>query len=480
MPRARIPETGCDPDELIALMGTFRAEDARYREGRTWSLIYYAGDRHQALLERAHGLYLAENGLNPVAFRSLRRMEAEVVQMTAGLLNGPPSTVGCMTSGGTESILLAMKTWRDHARRFRPWVRRPKVVLPRSAHPAFDKAAHLLGLRLAHARLRPDGRVDLDHLRHLVDRNTVLLVGSAPQYPHGAVDPIPELGAIARRHRLPLHVDACFGAFILPWLERLGVVDLPAWDLRVPEVSSISADLHKYGYAAKGASVLLYRDMSMMRHQFFVTTDWPGGVYASASYAGTRPGGPIAAAWAALRAMGEEGYLSRAADAWRAAEQLREGIRGVQGLRLLGRPDSTVVTWAATEGGPDVYAVADQLQARGWAVDRQQDPPSVHCSTNAVNLPVAERYLDDLRCAVDHVLAHPELAGQGQAAMYGAMAKVPINGLVNREVRKLLEQVHGPDGEAPDLDGAGGVGLPPPLGKALDLFDRARTLWRRP
>ncbi len=469
MSSPRIPLHGLPKDQLLDELAAMRGQDARYREGRTWSMIYYAGDEHHALVQAAHDLYLAENALNPMAFRSLRRMESEVVQMAKGLLSAPESAVGCMTSGGTESIILAMKTWRDAAQARRPWLRHPEVVLPRTAHPAFDKAAHMLGIRLRKARILADGRVDLDHVRRLLGRRTVLLVGSAPQYPHGTVDPIPELGALALERGLPLHVDACFGGFILPWLQRLGVA-MPDWDLRVPGVRSLSADLHKYGYAAKGAAVLLYRSMADMKHQFFVTTDWPGGIYASPGLAGTRPGGPIAAAWAALRGMGEQGYLARARDAWAVAEALRDGVRRQPGLHLLGRPESPIVTWAADPGGPDVYAMADILQERGWSVDRQQDPPSVHCSTNAVNLPAVERYLLDLAEAAKLVRAEPERARQGQAAMYGMMAKVPIHGLLEREVRKVLEGLYGGTGEAE----LGGPALPPWADRALDVLGRLR------
>lgn len=472
---ARIPPNGLPHASILSRLDAMRGADARFKEGRTWSMIYYAGDQHHGLVQAAHDLYLAENALNPIAFQSLRRMETEVVQMAAGLLNGPPSTVGCMTSGGTESIILVMKTWRDAGLSRRPWLRRPEVVLPRTAHPAFDKAAHMLGIRLRKARILADGRVDVAHARSLVGRRTVLLVGSAPQYPHGTVDPIPELAELATARGVPLHVDACFGGFILPWLERLGV-SVPAWDLRLPGVSSISADLHKYGYAAKGAAVLLYRRMEDMKHQFFVTTDWPGGIYASPGLAGTRPGGPIAAAWAALHGMGEEGYIDRARGAWEVAERLRAGVRQIPGLHLLGRPESPIVTWAASPGGPNVYAIADRLQALGWSVDRQQEPASVHCSTNAVNLQAVEQYLDDLRQAAAEVRDNPGLASEGQAAMYGMMAKVPVNGLLQREVRKVMERMYGPEGAPPSLDGDA---LPPWAGKALDLVDRARRKVRR-
>jgi sphinganine-1-phosphate aldolase len=438
----RLPAQGRPHAEVLEELASFRTKDADYRGGRTWSLVYYAGDKHHDFLARAHSLYIAENGLNPMAFPSLRRMEAEVVEMTAGMLNAPDKAAGTMTSGGTESILVAVQAYRDRARKRWPWIRRPVVVLPRTAHPAFDKAAHYLGIRLSKARVLDNGRVDVRDMRRRIGRNTILMVASAPQYPTGAVDPIEQLGAIAKKRRVPFHVDACFGGFLLPWLERTGVA-VPVFDFRVPGVTSMSADVHKYGYAAKGASVIVYRDMGFLRHQFFVSTDWPGGIYASPTMAGTRPGGSIAAAWAAMMAMGESGYLESARGAWQAAEDLRRGIRGIDGLRILGSPHSSVVTWAASDKAVNVYAVADILQERGWGVDRQQAPPSIHCSTTATHKTSVAAYVEDLTDAVATVRAHPELAKEGQAAMYGMMARIPLKGVVSIGVRRVMADLYG-------------------------------------
>lgn len=469
--RTTLPQQPRSSADILAELGALREKDADYKGGRTWSMIYWASEEHHALVRAAHDAMLAENALNPMAFQSLKAMEAEVVQWTARMLHGPPSTVGCLTGGGTESILLAMKTWRDAARARRPWVRRPNVVLPSSAHPAFDKAAHLFGLRLKKARLGPDGAVDLADLRRKIDRNTVLIVGSAPQYPHGTVDPIPALGELAERKGLPLHVDACFGGFILPWLERLGV-PMPTWDLRVPGVRSISADAHKYGYAAKGVSVLLYREMDDMKHQFFVESGWCGGVYASPSLPGTRPGGPIAAAWAAMQALGEEGYLGLARQTWDNAEALRSGLAAIPGLRLLGRPHSPVVAWTSDDPAVDVYAVADRLAAKGWAVDRQHLPPSIHLSVNPANGPAIPGYLADVAEAVAQVRAKPEARREGEAAMYGLMARVPLRGLVDQGVRQMMQAMYAPGVVLPDLAASAQEDRASQLGmRALDAWD---------
>lgn len=453
MPRTSIPLQGRSHSDVLKEMGSFRADDANYKDGRTWSLVYYTGEEHSDFLKDAHNLYFSENGLNPMAFKSLKRMEAEVVQMAAGMLNAPEDAVGTMTSGGTESLLMAVKAARDRARKLKPWIRRPNMVLPRTIHVAVDKAAHYFGVKARYVDIGDDCRANVKAMEKAIDRNTILIAASAPQYPHATIDPIEELGAIAQRKKLPFHVDACFGGFMLPWLEKLGH-PLPLWDFRVPGVTSISADVHKYGYASKGASVVIYRDMTYLKHQFFISTNWPGGIYASPSMPGTRPGGPIAAAWAAMMAMGESGYLELAKGALDATKRLRAGIEEIPQLKLLGQFHMTSVTWAAA-GDVSVYAIADLMAERGWACDRQQNPPSIHLTVNANNGAVVDAYLADLTECAAHVEAHPELAKEGEAAMYGMMAKVPLRGLVKHSVGKVMEAMYGASGEVPDLANLG-------------------------
>jgi sphinganine-1-phosphate aldolase len=446
MTRPRIPAAGAEQGALLDRLTSLSATDVDYRGGRTWSLVYWVDEAHHHVCEQAHNLFMDANALNPMAFKSLKRLEHEVVQMTAAMLNGPDTAVGTMTTGGTESLLLAVKTCRDRARAKKPWILRPNIVVPASIHVAVDKACHYFGVRKKVAPVLDDGRVDVEAMAALIDSQTIMLAASAPQYPWGSIDPIPEIGALAEARGLPFHVDACFGGFMLPWLERLGVA-MPAWDFRVPGVTSISADLHKYGYAPKGASVIVYRDMSHLRHQFFVTAAWTGGIYISPSIPGTRSGGNIASAWASLMSLGEEGFLRLARGALETAQALRAGIADIPGLKLLGRPDATIVTWASDDPAVDVYAVADLMQARGWPMDRQQKPASIHLSANAVNAPVVPQYLADLREAVAEVRANPGLRKEGEAAVYGLMAKIPLKGLVEREVLKVMEQMYAADGE---------------------------------
>ncbi|MBK9070876.1 MAG: aspartate aminotransferase family protein [Myxococcales bacterium] len=450
-----LPLTGRPHDELLGELKALGAADVNWRDGRVFSLVYHAGDAHSAFLKQAHNLFFSENALNPMAFASLRRMESDVVRMAANLFHGDDNVVGTMTSGGTESLLLAVKAARERARKHSPWIRRPEMVVPTTAHVAFDKAGYYFGVRVR--RVAVDGtdfRADVRAMTRAINARTILLVASAPQYAHGVVDPIAELSDVALAHKLPLHVDACVGGFILPFLERLGHA-VPRWDFRVPGVTSISADLHKYGYTAKGASTLLFRDMSYLRHQFFVSVDNPSGVYASPGVAGTRGGGAIAAAWAGLQAMGEEGYLRHAKLALDAATALRRGLGEIAGIALCGAPHATIVTWRSTDPALDLFAVADQLQAKGWYVDRQQHPTSIHLTVTSNHAAIVEDYLRDAREAVAHVRAHPELKSEGSAAMYGMMAKVPARFLVKDAVLKALEGMYSSTSKAPDMASPG-------------------------
>jgi len=437
----QIPANGRSRDDVLSELRAKRGGDADWRGGKVFSLVYHAGEEHERLLLDAHAVYASANLLNPMAFKGLKQMENEIVEM-AGRLFHCAGAVGAVTSGGTESILVAVCAYRDRARRKKPWIRRPQLVVPSTIHPAFDKAAHYFGVELVKVPVGPDLRADVAKMAKAIGWRTIGIVGSAPQYPHGVVDPIPELGALALAKGIPMHVDACVGGFILPWIERLGR-PLPRWDFRVPGVTSISADLHKYGYAAKGASLLLWRSIEDMRHQFFVATDFPGGIYASPTMIGTRPGGPVAAAWAALQTLGIAGYVELARTALDAADRLRAGIARIPGLVLLGKGDATIVSFAAVPGsGLDIYAIADRLEARGWTADRQHRPASMHLTVTQNHAPIVDAYLRDLAAAVDDVRADPSLAKTGSAPMYGMAGRLPVRRLVASKVRKVFSEMY--------------------------------------
>ncbi|HOT51135.1 MAG TPA: aminotransferase class V-fold PLP-dependent enzyme, partial [Candidatus Hydrogenedentes bacterium] len=366
-----------DKGELLERLRAMAGDDVRWREHRVFALVYDLSPEHLDFLQEAYGLFFATNALNPMAFKSLRIMEHEVVSMTANLLHGGANAAGVMTSGGTQSLLLPVLAYRQRARARRPWIRRPEILVPDSAHPALMKAGEYFDVRIVRTPLMPDFRVDVDAMRRRITSNTIAIVGSAPCYPYGVIDPIEALADLAREHGIGLHVDACLGGFLLPWVERAGH-PLPLWDFRVPGVTSISADVHKYGYAAKGASVIVYRSMDLLRHQFFADADWCGGVYASTSLPGTRPGGAIAAAWASLMAIGENGFKDNARRMLAVTERFKEGVQGIPPLEILGHPPVGVMAIGSHDRKIGAFAVADFLGDRGWHVDRLQRPESIH------------------------------------------------------------------------------------------------------
>ncbi|WIG98539.1 aminotransferase class V-fold PLP-dependent enzyme [Myxococcus sp. SDU36] len=437
MPKTpRLTSQGMSHQDVLAKMRELRAEDANWKEGRTWSLVYNAGEDIRRLLADAYTEFMSENGLSPLAFPSLRTFEAEVLAIAAELFQGE-TAAGTMTSGGTESILMAVKTARDFARAEKG-ITAPEMVLPASVHPAFQKAAHYFGVKPVNVPIAADFRADVEAMRAAVGPNTVLVVGSAPAYPHGVVDPIPELAAMAQEQGVLFHVDACLGGFLLPFARRLGH-DVPPFDFTVPGVTSLSADLHKYGYAAKGASLVLYRTPELRRHQFFTYADWCGGIYASPSMAGTRPGGAIAAAWAILKYLGEDGYLKLAGTVLDTARTLREGIAAVPGLKLLGAPKLSV--FAFSSDSLDVYALGDAMEARGWKLDRQMGPPALHLMVTPAHAKVAEPFLADLRACAGS-LANGEPAPEGSAAMYGMLGAMPDRREAADFIRQFMDAIY--------------------------------------
>lgn len=450
------PSTGKSKDEVLALMRAARDRDVQWQKGRAFSLVYHAGREVDDLLKEASLLFFSENGLNPAAFPSLRKFETEIVAMAASLL-GDAHAVGTVTSGGTESLLMAVKTARDWTRQHRPEIQQPEMILPRSAHPAFEKAAEYFGVKAVHIPLREDFRADADAARRAITSNTILMVGSAPAYPHGVVDPIRELARIAQEHGILFHTDACVGGFMLPFVRRLGY-RVPDFDLSVPGVTSISADLHKYAYAAKGASVVLYKTPELRRHQMFVYTDWPGGIYPSPAMGGTRPGAPIAAAWAVLNYLGEVGYLEMTGLVMNATKRLQEGVNATPGLQVVSDPEMSV--FAIGSAGLDVYALADELTKRNWHLDRQQFPPTLHMTVQFGHVGVVDEFLDDLREAA-RVVRKPALEKTVNAWMI-RIANFLVRILPEAWVTALMEKVS-------SLMGGGG-GLPSKMAPMYGLI----------
>ncbi|MCL4424310.1 MAG: aspartate aminotransferase family protein [Firmicutes bacterium] len=442
---AALPKTGRDKEDILRELRNYQKDDPSYERGRVWSLVYYLGAEHDSLLQEAYNYYFSANALNPMAFKSLKRLENEIIWITAALLHGDGNVCGVMTSGGTESCLLAVKTYRDYARAEKG-TKNPEMILPQTAHVAWEKGGEYFGVKPVYVPLDDDYKVDVEAVKRLINKNTIMILGSAPDYPHGIIDPIEELGRIGESRGIPVHVDACLGGFILPFIEKLGI-SLPKWDYRVPGVTSISADLHKYGFAAKGASTITYRSLDILKYQMFVSTEWPGGVFASPALLGTRPGGAYAAAWASLQALGEDGFVSITKQVIESTRKLMEGIRAIPGSKVIGRPQASIFSFRSIDANLNIFAVADQMEQKGWHMDRLQKPDAIHVTVTPAHSAVIEEYLTDLKNSVEYVRKHPESAASGSAATYGMIAHIPLRRMVKKQVLEMFAQLYGPEGK---------------------------------
>jgi glutamate/tyrosine decarboxylase-like PLP-dependent enzyme len=394
--RRPLPEQGTDWPTLKAEMLGFAAGDVHWREGKTTVYVFNAGPDVEQVQKEAYVLFMSENGLGPAAFPSLKRMEEEVVGFGLGLLHGPDEAAGVLTSGGTDSITMAMKAARDFARIDRGILGPLNIVLPRSAHPAFDKAAAVMEIEVRRTALK-DFLADPEALAAAADASTMMVVGSAPCFPYGLIDPIGALSDMTQARGLWLHVDACVGGYLAPFV-RMNGGDVPPFDFEIAGVNSISADLHKYGYAAKGASSLFFRSAALQKRLTFDLRDWPGGRMVTPTLAGTRPGGAIAAAWAVMRHLGVEGYRAKQGMVTQARERIEAGVIA-QGFTVLGRPQLGLM--AFTRGDLDCPAVWGKLRERGWFTGMVTEPRGLQLMLSPIHAEVADVYLADLAWAVE-------------------------------------------------------------------------------
>ncbi len=407
-----LPSIGLGRDEILDRLDQMKSNDVRWRDGHAFTLAYNAGDDVIAVAEEAYRRFSSENALNTDAFPSLRAIQADVVGIVAEWLNAGTEGAGFMTTGGTESLLMAVKAARERGRNERN-ITRPNVVLPTSAHAAFEKGCYYFGLESRRVPVSADWKADVDAMAAAIDDDTVLVVGSAPQYPQGVIDPIPGIAALAAERDINCHVDACMGGVTLTYLRRLGH-DIPPWNFEVPGVTSVSVDLHKYGYTAKGASVIMHRSKQLRAYQTFLTDNWLGGFYGSSGVLGTKSGGAMGAAWAVLHYLGDDGYRRVTAAARSACEELAAAIAATPELTLRAQPEATLLAFgAAAPADLDVFAVADGLWRRGWYLDRQGPPESLHCTVNAVHVGKINAFIADLRACIDEVRAANTSGDQG-------------------------------------------------------------------
>jgi glutamate/tyrosine decarboxylase-like PLP-dependent enzyme len=406
---ASIPEQGRPWEELREALAIAKQGDYSWRQGRMALYFYYLDDDLARVQQQAYLAFWTENNLGHRAFPSLKRLEEEVIGMSLPLMHAPEGAGASFTSGGSESIFLALLAAREKARAEKG-ITSPNIVLPQSAHLTFDRAAWYLGIEVRRVPTRPDFRADVDAMAARIDASTILTMGSAPNYPFGCFDEIDRIAALARERGIWMHVDACVGGFLSPFAEKLGH-PIPAWDFRVPGVTSISADIHKHGMAPKGASLMLVRDEALRRFHKFESRAWERGPYAAYTTQGTRPGGAVAAAWAVMNYLGENGYKRCAQRILDAKRVMTEGIAQIPGLEVLSPSDLCIYVYKAREPSLEIAKVAAALDRRGWLVGRQQQPDGIHFHVNPVHAEIAEDYVSDVRAAV------AEAAGGGVAAM---------------------------------------------------------------
>ncbi|KAI4724772.1 putative sphingosine-1-phosphate lyase [Aureobasidium sp. EXF-10728] len=437
-----LPASGWGPEQVRAeLEKLHEMEHTRWEDGRVSGAVYHGGKELQELQMEAFGKFGVANPIHPDVFPGVRKMEAEVVAMVLGMFNAPADAAGVTTSGGTESIIMAVLSAREKARIERG-VTKPEIILPETAHTAFRKAAAYFNITVHYVPCpAPTYKASVSHVSRLVNTNTVLLVGSAPNFPHGIIDDIPALSRLALRKNIPLHVDCCLGSFLVPFLDRAGY-DSEPFDFRVKGVTSISCDTHKYGFAPKGNSTLLYRSAALRKYQYFISPDWSGGVYASPSMAGSRPGALIAGCWASMMSVGEQGYITSCHSIVGAAKKLAEGLRSRDTLRndlfILGKPLVSVVAFSSDT--LDIYNIADGMSGKGWHLNALQSPAAIHVAVTLPIVPVVEDLLNDLEACVEEEREKQRQAavdGKGKplkkgdaAALYGVAGALPDKSIV--------------------------------------------------
>lgn len=409
-----MPLKGRPRADIMQDLRDAQAGDGRWEDGRTFYLVYGVDDDHVDTLREAHALYIATNGLGSGGmFQSLGKLEADIMANAANLLGGGHEIVGNITSGGSESILMGMRAALQRARAEKPQIKEPEMILARSAHPAFWKAAEVLGIKPVVIPVDETFRADMKALEAAVTSQTIVIVGSAPNYPFGTIDRIAEMAAIAERNGINFHTDACVGGFALPFLRKLGE-DIPPFDFSVPGVTTMSADLHKYGFAARGTSLILYRDAVQQQRSRFILHQWSAGPYETPTMAGSRPGGVVAAAWAIMQRLGEEGYLRLNREMLEITRKLQAGIGQIPGFRIMGKPAMYVFSFTAE--GRDLTAVVAEMSRRGWYILRQTtSPESLQLLLTPVHGKAIDALLADLRQAAD---ASPEKSRSPRVAGY--------------------------------------------------------------
>jgi len=445
----KLPQKGLTREAIFERLAAFRKNDIKWQEGRTYGYIFDPGAEVMAVGKAAYNEFLSENGLDFTVFQSLLRLERELAAFGAAHLRGDGQVVGNFTSGGTESIILAVKAARDRYRETHTQVAAPEMILPATAHAAFHKAAHYLGVKAVTVSVDPRTfKADVGAVRTAITKNTIMIVGSAPSYAHGVVDPIAELAALAQEHDLWMHTDACMGGFLLPYFRRLGE-PVPDFDFSVPGVSSISVDLHKYAYTPKGASLILYRDKTYRRHQIFACSRWIGYTIVNNAVQSSKSGGPMAAAWAVLNYVGDDGYLEIARKKLTAVKTITAGIGRIDGLRLLTRPDMSLISFTSDE--VNIFHIIDEMNQRGWYIQPSlsfdNSPAHIHLSVSASNVGWEDELLANLAECV--AIARETPAGELVGFVRQSLKEMDLSAISEADIMNLMTAAGVADGVLP-------------------------------
>lgn len=434
-----LPKKRKSADEIMKSIEKYLSLDQVNWEAGNVSGTVYSGDGDlNAVVGDVYKKFTWSNPLHPDVFPSVRKMEAEIVRMTCNLFRGDPDeSCGCVSSGGTESIMLASKAYRTWA--YERGIKRPEMVCPVSCHAAFEKAAVCFAMRIVYVPVDPETRmVDLKAMKRAINKNTCMLVGSAPQFPHGVVDPIEGIAKLGRRYGIPVHVDACLGGFLIPFMADAGYPIKP-FDFSVDGVTSISADTHKYGYAPKGTSILMYSAKKWLHHQYFVMPDWQGGIYATPMFAGSRSGAVVSTCWAAMMYHGRQGYVESTRRIVKTARHIEAQLRKIDGIFVYGKSEVSVVAFGSDDF--DIYRLSSALVECGWNLNSLQFPSSIHI---CVTLPqtkqgVADRFVNDVRKAVAKIMKKPGAKTTGAGAMYGMAASIPDRSIVGDLTKAYMD-----------------------------------------
>ena len=435
-----IPNKGLSDSQIIDLLGKLSdLKHSDWQNGKVSGAVYHGGEDIIKIQSDAFRIFCVANQLHPDVFPGVRKMEAEVVSMTLKLFNAPRNAVGGTSSGGTESLLLACLAAKEYAKRHKG-ITDPEIILPETAHAGFDKAGYYFGIKLHHVPLDPlTFKVDLHKMKKFINKNTVLLVGSAPNFPHGIIDDIQGIGALGTKYNIPVHVDCCLGSFIVSFMDKVGF-ELPPFDFRVPGVTSVSCDTHKYGFAPKGSSIIMYRNSALREAQYYVNPDWVGGIYGSPTLAGSRPGALIVGCYATMIKIGDEGYKKSCKEIVTAARKLKKRIQDeIPDLQIIGDPLTSVISFKSDT--INIYQLSDLLNGKGWHLSTLQKPAALHLATTRLSVPVIDELIEDIKEAVD-ALQGSQTAKGDTAALYGVAGSISATGVVDRLVVGFLDTLY--------------------------------------